>query len=122
MGPAAGANGSLQIHAGYEVSSDRRKKENEAFLRTALGYTLAQDHGYGRQWSPLAEVTLAKPAGAGAEWSIVPQLQVSLSKLQHVLLNAGVNLPLNQRSDRKPQFITYLLWDWFDGGLFHFWK
>ena len=121
-GQMLGENGSLQIHAGYEVSSDHRKAQNEAFLRTALGYTLAQDKGYGRQWSPLAEVMLAKPAGAGAEWSLVPQVQVSLSKLQHVLVSAGVNLPLNQRGERKPQLVTYLLWDWFDGGFFQFWK
>jgi hypothetical protein len=53
---------------------------------------------------------------------VVPQVQVSLSKLQHVLLSAGVRVPLNQRQDRKPELLTYVIWDWFDGGLFQFWK
>ena len=47
---------------------------------------------------------------------------MSLSKLQHVLLSVGVRVPINEREERKPQLLTYLLWDWFDGGLFQFWK
>jgi len=121
-GQMLGENGFLQLHAGYEVPSDHSKAQNEAFLRTAMGFTLAQDAGFGRQWSPIAEVTVAKPRGDAAEWTLVPQMQVSLSKLQHVLLSVGVNVPLNERQDRKPQLLTYLLWDWFDGGFFQFWK
>ena len=47
---------------------------------------------------------------------------MSLSRLQHVLLSVGVRVPLNGRAERKPQVLTYVLWDWFDGGLFDFWK
>lgn len=53
---------------------------------------------------------------------MVPQMQVSLSKLQHVLLNVGVRIPVNERETRKPEVLTYVLWDWFDGGLFRFWR
>jgi mono/diheme cytochrome c family protein len=120
-GQLLGQNGSLQVHGGYEISSDRRKAPSEAFLRTALGYTVAQDRGFGRQWSPMAEVILARPSGAATELNVVPQMQVSLSKLQHILLSVGVNLPINQRG-RTPQLLTYVVWDWFDGGLFSFWK
>jgi hypothetical protein len=91
-------------------------------LRTAVGYTLAQDQGFGRAWTPMAEVLVTKPGASRAEWDVVPQVQVSLSKLQHVLVNLGVRIPLNQRDERKPQLVAYLLWDWFDGGLFQFWK
>ena len=31
-------------------------------------------------------------------------------------------VPLNERQERKPEFLTYVVWDWFDGGLFQFWK
>jgi hypothetical protein len=121
-GQILGTNGFLQAHAGYEISSDTTKGEHEGFARAALGYTLAQDEGFGRAWSPIAEVLVALPSGGTAEWDVVPQVQVSLSKLQHVLLNVGVRIPLNQRVERKPQVLTYVLWDWFDGGLFDFWK
>ena len=30
-------------------------------------------------------------------------------------------LPATERAGRHPQFLTYFLWDWFDGGLFQFW-
>ena len=121
-GQILGTNGFLQIHTGFEIPSDHTRGENEGFFRTALGYTLAQDQGFGRAWSPMAEVLIAKPEGGSTEWDVVPQVQVSLSKLQHVLLSVGVRVPLNEREDRKPQFLTYFLWDWFDGGLFQFWK
>jgi cytochrome c5 len=121
-GQILGVNGSLQVHAGYEIPTDQDRGTNEGFVRTALGYTFAQDDGFGRVWTPMAEVLMAKPKGGDAEWDVVPQMQVSLSKLQHVLLSVGVRVPLTERELRKPQFLTYVLWDWFDGGLFDFWK
>lgn len=122
FGQILGANGFLQVHAGYEIPSDHSRGTNEGFVRTALGYSIARDQGFGRVWSPMVEVLAAKPKGADTEWDVVPQMQVSLSKLQHILLSVGVRVPLNERQDRKPQFLTYFLWDWFDGGLFQFWK
>jgi hypothetical protein len=121
-GQILGTNGFLQVHTGIEIPSDHTRGSNEGFLRTALGYTLAQDQGFGRAWSPMTEIIVAKPEGARAEWDVVPQMQVSLSKLQHILLSVGVRVPLNEREERKPQFLTYFLWDWFDGGLFQFWR
>jgi hypothetical protein len=121
-GQALGASGFLQMHGGVEIPTGRDARQNEAFLRTAVGYTVAQDHGFGRAWSPMAEVLIAKPAGGTTEWDVVPQVQVSLSKLQHVLVSVGVRVPLNERQARKPEALTYFLWDWFDGGLFRFWR
>ena len=121
-GQTIGANGFLQVHGGVEVPLERERAGVEGFLRTATGYTFAQDRGFGRAWSPMVEVLVAKPEDGAAEWDVVPQLQVSLSKLQHVLLSVGVRVPLNARDTRKPEVLTYVLWDWFDGGLFRFWK
>jgi len=121
-GQIIGTNAFLQVFTGYEIASDRTNGQNEGFFRTALGYTVAQDQGFGRAWSPMVEVLVAKPEGGAAEWDVVPQVQVSLSKLQHVLLSVGVRVPLNERQERKPEFLTYLIWDWFDGGFFQFWK
>lgn len=121
-GQTLGANGALQVHAGLEIPSDHERGRNEGFVRTAVGYTLAGDHGFGRTWTPMAELLVAAPAGEPVEWDVVPQVQVSLSKLQHVMLDVGVRIPLNQRQEREPQLLTYFLWDWFDGGLFQFWR
>jgi hypothetical protein len=121
-GQIVGTNGFVQVHTGYEIASDRTNGQNEYFARTAFGYTFTQDNGYGRAWSPMAEVLIARPERGVTECDVVPQMQVSLSKLQHILLSVGVRVPLNERADRKPQVLTYFLWDWFDGGLFQFWK
>jgi hypothetical protein len=51
----------------------------------------------------------------------VPQAQVSLSKLQHVRLGMGLQLPVNERDQRGRTLHLYLLWDWFDGPLFSGW-
>ena len=64
----------------------------------------------------------ARPEGGESEWDVVPQLQVTLSKLQHVMVSAGVRIPVTQRAERRPQALLYLLWDWFDGGFFERWR
>jgi hypothetical protein len=59
---------------------------------------------------------------ASVAWDVVPQLQVSLSRRQHVLLNVGVQIPVNGRQDRPTRVLCYLLWDWFDGGFLSGWR
>ena len=121
-GQMIGPNAFFQVHAGVEFPSDQTLGDTEAFARTAFGYTFARDQGFGRAWTPMLEVLTTSPQGAATEWDVVPQVQVSLSKLQHILLSVGVRVPLNEREERKPQMLTYFLWDWFDGGLFQFWR
>lgn len=115
----------VQAHGGIELPVGAEWGTREVFVRAALGTTLAADRGFGRAWSPQIEVLWARPSGPEgheAEWDIVPQAQVTLSRLQHVQLSAGVRVPLTDRDIRKPQVLVYLLWDWFDGGLFDHWR
>lgn len=112
----------FQMHGGVELPTDSTDGNRGVYLRTALGTTFAQDRGFGRAWSPQVEVLWARPERGRSEWDVVPQVQVTLSKLQHVMVAAGVRLPLNQREERPAQGLVYLLWDWFDGGFFEFWK
>ena len=37
------------------------------------------------------------------------------------MVSAGVRLPINGRDERGNAFLSYLLWDWFDGGIFNGW-
>ena len=115
-------NSFLQMHGGLELPSDSTRGVKEGFLRTAFGTTIAQDRGFGRAWSPQVELLWARPEGGASEWDIVPQLQVTLSKLQHVMVAGGVRIPLNEGDERPTQALVYLLWDWFDGSFFDFWK
>jgi hypothetical protein len=115
-------NSFLQLHGGVEVPSDSTKGAREAYLRTALGTTFAQNRGFGRAWSPQVEVLWARPQDRPAEWDVVPQVQVTLSKLQHIMVAGGIRLPVTEREARPRQGLVYLVWDWFDGGFFEFWK
>jgi mono/diheme cytochrome c family protein len=112
----------LQMHGGLEIPSDSSKGVKEAYLRTSIGTTLAQDRGFGRAWSMQVETLWARPEGGMSEWDLAPQVQVSLSRLQHVLVAGGVRIPLNQRDERSTEVLVYLLWDWFDGSFFRYWK
>jgi hypothetical protein len=111
----------LQFQGGFEIPADRDHAD-ETFLRTALGKTWTRG-SFGRSWTPMIEFLAVREfeTGAATEWDIVPQVQVSLPTRQHVLLNVGVRTPLNERTGRSTQIMVYLLWDWFDGGLFDGW-
>jgi hypothetical protein len=117
FGKVLAADAFLQLQAGAEMPFDRDRSD-ELFWRAAAGRTLTNGM-YGRSWTPMIEVLGARDleTGARVHWDLVPQVQVSLNTRQHILLNAGVRVPVNQREGRSTQFLMYLLWDWFDGGL-----
>jgi hypothetical protein len=113
----------VQFHGGIELPTKTELVPREAFWRTAFGKTFTQG-GYDRTWIPMIELVAAREleTGAKSEWDVVPQLQVSLSKRRHVLVSGGVQIPVSEREGRHPQVLTYLLWDWYEGGLLDGWK
>lgn len=117
------SDGFLQGQFGVELPMSADGNRKEAFWRAALGKTFT--HGrFGRAWSPMIELLGAKELedGKTGHWDLLPQVQVTLSRRQHLMINAGVRVPLNERSGRRMQLMTYLLWDWFDGGLLEGWR
>jgi mono/diheme cytochrome c family protein len=123
VGQLLPSDGFIQVQAGLELPTDRARAANEAFWRTAVGKSFTERQ-FGRSWSPMVELLAARElvSGSRTEWDIVPQLQVTLSKRQHILINAGVRVPLTNRRERDIEVMTYFLWDWFDGGLFDGWR
>lgn len=113
----------LQAQVGFELSTNRSKAAHEAFWRVAYGRTFFEP-GFGRAWTPMVELLAAREFDEEqrVHWDVVPQMQVSLSRRQHILLNAGIQFPLNERVGRSTRFMAYLLWDWFDGGFFEGWR
>jgi hypothetical protein len=114
----------VQVQAGVELPFDRARAEREAFWRVAGGATWAQGPlGFGRAWTPMVELLAGRALeeGARTEWDVVPQVQVTLNTRQHVMFNVGVRLPVTERAGRPTQVMVYVLWDWFDGGLFDGW-
>jgi len=117
-------DGFLHVHAGLEFPYGREPAANEGYFRTAAGKTFTGNGGAGRAWSPMIELVAAHEfeAGVPTEWDLIPQMQVTLSRRGHVSVSGGVQFPLNERADRGTKVAVYLLWDWFDGGLFTGWK
>jgi mono/diheme cytochrome c family protein len=108
------------FQGGFEVPAE--DLEQEIFWRFALGRTFAQDD-FGRNWTPMLEVLGARELSSSARnnWDVVPQVQVTLSKRQHIMLNIGSRIPISNTAQRGAQIVFYLLWDWFDGGLWDGW-
>jgi hypothetical protein len=91
------------------------------FARGAFGASFSK--GFGRQWSPMIELTADRDLRSGAvtNWSAIPEFQVTLNTRQHVRAALGYQLALNNTAGRDNQVMFYLLWDWFDGGLLEGW-
>jgi mono/diheme cytochrome c family protein len=123
LGQILPSNGFLHVHAGLEAPVGRTGAANEAFWRAAAGKSFFE-RGVGRSWSPMIEVLGVRELTdrTATEWDIVPQMQVTLSKRQHVMVSAGIRIPLNEREERHSELVTYLLWDWFDGGFLSGWR
>jgi hypothetical protein len=114
----------VQMHGAVELPADTARAGREALWRTAVGWTYAQHGGAGRAWSPIVELLAARELASGAttHWDVVPQMQVTLSRRQHIMASGGVQIPVNDRTGRSTRVMFYVLWDWFDGGLFAGWR
>lgn len=115
------ADSFLQVQIGGGVPFDR-DHDDELFWRVVGGRSFTQGE-FGRTWSPMIEALAARELGDGSRvhWDVVPQMQVTLNTRQHIMLNAGVRVPVTERAGRPTQFMVYVLWDWFDGGLLEGW-
>ncbi|MEJ2337839.1 MAG: cytochrome c [Gemmatimonadales bacterium] len=122
FGQVLPAEAFLQGQGGFEISTNTEKASSEAFWRAAFGRSWMQG-GWGRAWTPMVELlgSAELESGGTTQWSLVPQLQVTLSRRQHIIANIGVGLPLDDTEVRRPEILFYLLWEWFDGGFFAGW-
>jgi hypothetical protein len=109
-----------QLFAAFPL---RQALAQEVGVNLNIQKTFAEEGGYGRAWTPAIEILGRQEMASGArtDWDIVPQMQVSLSTLQHILVSAGYRIPVTNTSQRSGQFVFYFIWDWYDGGLFDHW-
>lgn len=112
----------FQVQFFAELPSDSARND-EVAARAAYGRSFAVDGGFGRAWTPMIEILGAHESGSDEDtnWDVVPQFQVTLNTRQHVMANMGFRIPANNRDAREVQFVFYLLWDWFDGGILEGW-
>jgi hypothetical protein len=84
---------------------------------------LPQQNGLGRLFTPMMEFLAARDLTdrAKTDWDVLPQMQVTISKRQHVRADLGLRIPVTNTTGRQKQVVFYLLWDWFDGRLNEGW-
>lgn len=111
----------LQVQSGVEVPASRKHGEHEGFARAVLGSTIAP--GMGRAWSPMMELTASRSLDhrATPTYDLIPQMQITLSRRQHIKASVGMRLPVTERATRPRELLAYVIWDWYDGGLFDGW-
>jgi mono/diheme cytochrome c family protein len=114
----------LQLQGGTEQPTDTAVAPRAVFARAALGRSFRQEEGFGRTWSPMVELVIDRDFETDARTNveIVPEMQVTLSRRQHVRANIGVQVPVANTEGRGVQVLFYFLWDWFDGRLFDGWR
>jgi hypothetical protein len=113
----------IQTQFGAELPRHTDIAPQSIFFNTAVGQSFTANHGLGRLWSPMFEFVAARDLvdNAKTDWDVVPQMQVTISKRQHIRANLGVRVPVNNTAGRPVQLEFYLLWDWFDGRLNEGW-
>ena len=116
------ANFFLQMQGGAEFPVKKEMREQEGYARAVFGTTIFTLGG--RSISPMAEIVTSRPlnvAGATTTIDWIPQMQLALTRRQHILASVGLRLPISDRATRPRELVAYVLWDWFDGGFFTGW-
>jgi len=113
----------LQSQVGADLPRHTDIAPQSMFWRIAVGQSFAQNRGLGRLWSPMVEFLADRDLSTGAKtnWDILPEMQVTISRRQHVRGNLGVRTPMTNTSGRPVQVMFYVLWDWGDGKLTEGW-
>ena len=117
------SNTFIEFQGGAILPTDTSKAPQNTFWYTTVGQMLAQGHGLGRLWSPMVEILGSRDQTnqSKTDWDIVPQMQVTLSKRQHVRGAIGIRTPVNNTANRSPAVMFYVLWDWQEGSILKGW-
>jgi mono/diheme cytochrome c family protein len=114
----------LQFQLGADIPIDSSKSSRILFFRTAVGHSMAPDHGLGRLFSPMVEILGEHDysPGASTDMDVLPQIQITVSRRQHIRANIGVREPFTDTADRHSQVVFYVLWDWAEGKFWEGWR
>jgi hypothetical protein len=113
----------VQLQGGTDLPFSTRNGPRSMYLRSAFGKSFSQ-HEFGRMWSPMVEIVGTRDFihGAGTDWDVVPELQVTLNRRQHIRAAVGYDFPVTDAAGRAREVMAYFLWDWFDGGWLEGWR
>ena len=113
----------IQTQFGADLPFKTSLAPQSLFFNTAIGQSFAANHGLGRLWTPMVEFVAERDLTTGAkmDWDVLPEMQVTISRRQHIRGDLGLRIPATNTSGRQKQIVFYLLWDWQDGRLNEGW-
>ncbi len=113
------SNTFLQFQGGANLPVNPGIEAQNVYGYATVGQSFARDHGFGRLWSPMIEFIASHEmeSNARTDWDLLPQMQVTLSRRQHIRADLGLRIPVTDTHDRPIQAEFYILWDWADGKL-----
>jgi mono/diheme cytochrome c family protein len=113
----------VQFQVGADLPRHTDIAPQTVFWRTAIGQSFAANHGLGRLWTPMIEFVADRDLvdRAKTNWDVVPEMQVTLSRRQHIRASLGYRKPFTNVAGRQSQVVFYILWDWADGKLTEGW-
>ncbi len=94
----------LQTQLGADLPVDTSVAPRSMFWRVAVGQAMAPDHMLGRLFSPMVEFLAVRDfrPGASTNWDVLPEMQITMSRRQHVRMGFGVREPFtNTRAERR---------------------
>lgn len=114
----------VQTELGADLPWDTSIAPRSMFARIAVGQAMARDHMLGRLYSPMVELLASRDfkQGASTDWDVLPEMQVTVSRRQHIRVAAGWRQPFTDTAGRPAQLNFYLLWDWADGRFWDGWR
>ena len=114
----------FQFQLGADLPANTSVSPRNLFFRSTLGQALAQDHGLGRMFTPMVEILASRnySPGASTDWDVLPQIQMTISRRQHIRGDIGVRAPFTNTGNRNPQVQFYILWDWAEGKFWEGWR
>ena len=113
----------VQFQMGAELPRHTKSLRNRLFWRTAVGQhsrPITAWAGCGRRWWSSWPTAICRTAPS--DWDVLPEMQVTISRRQHIRADIGVRTPFTNTAGRSPQVTFYVLWDWADGKLWEGWR
>ncbi len=85
----------IQTQFGADLPRHTDIAPQSIFFNTAIGQSFASQHGLGRLWSPMMEFVATRDLvdRAKSDWDVVPQMQVTISRRQHIRADLGLRIP-----------------------------
>lgn len=113
----------LQFQLGADLPVNPSIAPRNMFWRATAGQALAADHRLGRLFSPMVELLASHDfqPGSSTDWDVLPQMQWTVSRRQHIRADVGIRQPFTNTGNRSRQVMFYVLWDIADGKLWEGW-